>query len=203
MDTKKTPPNLNYYYIKPILNVPNVALVIIIISIFLYLILYWNYINTNWENEKCKNSNFFLAPIFGKDSTTTLQQCTADIIDKSVDESVKKFNIDGKIQDLSGNISQVLEGIKQAQKNGGSTVGSTMNNAASILTGIQKNIDNIKTAMSKVLGSVILSSYMSNGIIQSTQNLENTDLVNMVTQYNNVQNAINTNAQNTMPQVNT
>lgn len=192
--------DLNYYYIKPILNVPNVALVIIIIAVFLYLILYWNYLNTNWENEKCNNANFFLAPMFGKSSVDTLQQCTSDIIDKSVDDSVKKFNIDGKIQDLSGNITQVLQGIQQAQKNGGNTVGTTMNNAASILDGIQKNIVNIKNTMSKVLGSVILSSYMSNGIIQSTQNLENTDLVNMVTQYSNVQSAMLSSASSNMPQ---
>lgn len=195
-DTSKpiTPkPDLNYYYIKPTLNIPNVILVLIVIAFFLYLILSWNYINTNWENEKCNNANFFLAPLFGKDSATTIQQCTTDIIDKKVGDSVGKLNLSSQIADLSGNVSEFKTAIAKSNGNG---VNATINAASNIITGIQTNINNIKESISQTLGSVLLNAYMYDGIIQSTQNLQNTDLVNMINQYGAVQNKITTEAAN-------
>lgn len=192
-------PDLNYYYIKPVLNIPNITIIIIIITLFCYLIIKWNYININWENEKCNNSNFFLAPLFGKDSATTIQQCTTDIINKTVNDSVGKLNLNSQISDLRNNVNNFQKSLSEQQN---SSVGATFNSAANIISGIQNNIDNVKTALNKVLGSVVLNSYMYNGVIQSTQNLQNTDLVNMVTQYNAVQKNINTNAANPSTQVN-
>ena len=196
---KETKIDLNYYYIKPVLNIPNLSLILIIIAFFCYLILHWNFVYSNWENEKCNNSNFFLAPIFGKNSATTLQQCTSDLINKSVDESLQHINIENKMIDMSNNITTIMNNVIKAKENGGTTVGNTMNSASTIITGIQSNIDNIKTALTKVLGSVVLSSYMSNGIIQSTQSLENTDLMNMVKEYGAVNNAILTREANPPP----
>ena len=183
-DTVSEPkPNLNYYYIKPVLNIPNLGLVAIIIFIFCYLIIRWNYIGINWENEKCNNANFFLAPLYGKNSADTLQQCSADIVAKSVSDSLGKLDIQSQIIDLSNNISSIMTEIKNSPSTAGASVSSTVSGTATILSGIQKNIDNIKTALTKVLGSVVLSSYMSNGVIQSSKSLENSNLVNIVSQY--------------------
>lgn len=192
--------NLNYYYIKPTLNIPNITLILIIIIFFCYLILKMNYISTNWENEKCNNSNFFLAPLFGKDSETTLQQCTSDIVSKSVNDKLTKMNITKDVKDLNQKFDNLTNTIKNAVKSGGQSANNKVNSAANIISGIQKNIDNIKTALTKVLGTVILSSHMSNGIIQSTKTLENTDLVNIVNQYNNTKTELAKTNANPMPQ---
>ena len=186
-------PDLNYYYIKPTLNIPNIVLVLIIIVLFLYLILSWNYINTNWENEKCNNANFFLAPLFGKDSATTIQQCTTDIINKKVGDSIGKLNLSSQISDLSGNVAEYQDALSNS-KNG--EVTTTISAASNIISGIQSNIVNIKEALSKTLGAVLLHAHMYDGVIQSTQNLQNTDLVNMITQYQGVQQNITKEASN-------
>jgi len=194
-DTKTVTPkaDLNYYYIKPTLNIPNVILILIIILFFCYLILKWNYINVNWENEKCNNANFFLAPLFGKDSATTLQQCTTDIINKTVSDSVGKLNLSSQISDLSGNIAEFRQSIKDQS---GNQLPTTFNSAANIISGIQENVSNVKEALSRTLGSVLLNAYMYDGVIQSTQNLQNTDLVNMISQYDAVQKKVTSEAAN-------
>ena len=175
---------LKYYYIKPSLSVPNVSLILIVIFVFCYLITSWNYTSTNWENVKCNNSNFYLAPLFGQDSTTTLQQCTMDIANNAVTNSATNANFQKQIIDLSNNMTILGAAMNDGAAKSVQTAGNTINSANNILSGIQQNIDNIKNTLTKVLGSVIVSSYMSDGIIQSTQNLENTNLVNMMNQYN-------------------
>ena len=190
--------NLNYYYIKPTLHIPNVVLILIIIAIFCCILIEWNYINVNWENEKCNNANFFLAPLFGKDSATTLQQCTTDIINKSVSDSVGKLDLSNKINDLSNNVANFKTSL-ESQKAG--DVSKVFTAAADTITGIQNNVSNIKQALRQVLGSVVLNSYMYDGVIQSTKNLQNTDLVNMVNQYNAIQKNINQNANDPTQQI--
>lgn len=194
-DTNTAPPkaDLNYYYIKPTLNIPNVIVILIIILFFCYLILQWNYINVNWENEKCNNANFFLAPLYGKDSATTLQQCTTDIINKTVNDSVGKLNLSSQIADLSGNVTEFKNALSKQESN---SVGATFKSAANIIAGIQENVSNVKEALSKTLGSVLLKAYMYDGVIQATQNLQNTDLVNMISQYDSVQKKVTSEAAN-------
>jgi hypothetical protein len=191
---------LNYYYIKPTLNISNIILIIIIIVFFCILIFKWNYITLNWENEKCNNSNFFLAPMFGKNSTETLQQCTKDIITKSVKDNMTSINLTGQINELNTTFKNLETAINTASTTNTQGVSNTISSSANILSGIQNNINNMKTVLTKVLGSVVLTSYMNDGVIQSTQNLENTDLVNMANQYNAVNNAINNESANPMPQ---
>lgn len=197
-DTSTPKTNLNYYYIKPTLHIPNVVLILIIIAIFCYILIEWNYINVNWENEKCNNANFFLAPLFGKDSATTLQQCTTDIINKSVSDSVGKLDLSNKINDLSNNVANFKTSL-ESQKAG--DVSKVFTAAADTITGIQDNVSKIKQALRQVLGSVVLNSYMYDGVIQSTKNLQNTDLVNMVNQYNAMQKNINQNAKDPTQQI--
>ena len=197
-DTSTPKTNLNYYYIKPTLHIPNVVLILIIIAIFCYILIEWNYINVNWENEKCNNANFFLAPLFGKDSATTLQQCTTDIINKSVSDSVGKLDLSNKINDLSNNVANFKTSL-ESQKAG--DVSKVFTAAADTITGIQDNVSKIKQALRQVLGSVVLNSYMYDGVIQSTKNLQNTDLVNMVNQYNAIQKNINQNAKDPTQQI--
>jgi hypothetical protein len=191
---------LNYYYIKPTLNISNIVLIIIIIVFFCILIFKWNYITLNWENEKCNNSNFFLAPMFGKNSTETLQQCTKDIITKSVKDNMTSINLTGQINELNTTFKNLETAINTASSTNTQGVSNTISSSANILSGIQNNINNMKTVLTKVLGSVVLTSYMNDGVIQSTQNLENTDLVNMANQYNAVNNVINNESANPMPQ---
>ena len=182
--TPTDPDPLRYYYIKPTFSTPNVILILLVIIGFCYLIISWNYTSTNWDNVKCNNSNFYIAPLFGQDSTATLQQCTMDIANNAVTNSATNLNFQKQITDLSNNMTNLNDALHSTALDSVKQTGNTINAASNILTGIQQNIDNIKNTITKVLGSVIVSSYMSDGIIQSTQNLENTNLVNTMSQYN-------------------
>jgi hypothetical protein len=191
-------PNLNYYYIKPTLNIPSVTLILIIIAIFLYLIIQKNYISINWENEKCNGVNFFFAPLYGQDSATTIQQCTTDIINKKVDDSINKLNLKDKLSELNTNVKDFVTDLNTKREQ---NIGDTYSTAATTLTAVSNTVDTIKKTLSNVLGSVILNSYMADGVIQSTQSLQNTDLANIKTQYTNVQQKYNANAADPSSQV--
>jgi hypothetical protein len=201
MQTPNTPTttDIKYYYIKPKLNIPNIFLVAIIIAFFCFLIFKWNYTSVNWENEKCNNSNFFLAPLYGKDAAETIKQCTADVVEKSVKDSLDTMNLTSKMSDLNTKFDAITKDFNNIGNNATAAASNTINNSANIIQKIQQNIDNVKTSLTKVLGSVILTTYMNDGVLQSTQNLQNTDLVNIVNKYNDFNNVASAEMSNPMP----
>ena len=59
-----------------------------------------------------------------------------------------------------------------------------------LTTTIQQNVMNVKNALTKILGSVVLSSYMTNGVIQSSQNLGNNILNDVVNKFSDATNGV-------------
>ncbi len=181
------PPKLKYIYLEPKIKASSVFLVISIVLIFAFIILKWNYIYVNWEDVKCKNNNFYIAPIFGKDSEKTFLECTkkleTDIIDAEIAPLNRKINnIDSHIVSVKNKLDETINTTTDINSN-------SNKNILNLTTTIQQNIMNVKNALSKILGSIVLSTYMTNGVIQSSQNLGNNVLNDVVNKFSQAETA--------------
>lgn len=167
------------YYIQPSYNVVSIGLIIGIIVLFMFIIFNSLFIMVNWEGSKCKSSNFMFAPLFGKSSSDTFEQCVQTAYNKATTDTdsalYKKLNeLDTDVITLTGTAAAVS-----------GPVASTTNFTKNYNT-LLGTINTIQSGLSKILGSVVLSSYLTNGVLQSSNTLENGELSNLIKQYNNV-----------------
>lgn len=160
-----------YFYIKPTVRGSSVFLVVIIIVFFVWLILKWSYTYMNWESEKCKNMNFYVAPIYNKDSTTTFKECVSDEVADQVQTAINNTGFSQEIQQVQGDIQKLSDAYSQVQTSGPGVVNNFNKANTDVVNKIKQNIIDVKNTLSKVMGSVIISSYLNNGVIQATKTL--------------------------------
>ena len=182
------PPISKFIYLEPKIKASSVSLVIIIIGIFAFIILKWNYMYNNWEDIKCKSSNFYIAPIFGKDSSQTFTECTKQIETDIITAEVSPINT--KIDDIDSQIINIKNKLNNTVKTTSDMNSQANQKVLSLSTSIQQNVLNVKNALTKILGSIVLSSYMTNGVIQSSQNLGNNILTDVVTKFSDATTAV-------------
>ena len=179
-----------FYYLEPKLKTTSILLVIFIIFFTYWFIMYYLHIYTNWDSIKCKSGAFYVAPLFGKDSKKTLDECIKLSQEETIDKSLKPVN--KKIIDINNDIDELNMKVATSKKNAadmGSSINSQLFDATS---GIQQNILYVKNALSKILGAIVLSTNMNNGAITSTQALKNSSLSKMINAFNNVVSPLST-----------
>lgn len=192
MENMENIQDMNYYYIQPTTTVANIGLVIIIIVLFLFIIFKLLFIAINWESEKCKNSNFFIAPLIGQDSQTTFNQCANDAMKSALNDTGTEYY--KKLNRLTTSVSKIppVTGSGTSPGTGSGTgSGSIPSSFSTNYNNLLSTIHTTQTALSKILGSVVLSSYLNNGVLQSTNNLQNSELSNLINQYNTIGTNIN------------
>jgi hypothetical protein len=167
-------------------------MVIIIIVFFLFIIFKLLFISINWESEKCRNSNFFIAPLLGQDGETTFKQCANDAMKSALNDTGTEYY--KKLNTLTTNVSQIPAVTSSGSSGSSSTTDTQFStNYNSLLS----TIHTTQTALSKILGSIVLSSYLNKGVLQSTNNLQNSELTNLIDQYNTIGQNINDQQQRT------
>jgi hypothetical protein len=177
-------PEKKFTYLQPKLKTTSVILVIFIIFITFWIVLRYVYIYSNWNNVKCKDGIFYVAPLFGKDSTKTINECMKEAEESAINKSLTPIN--EKINDINTNIDKLdmkIEKSKSNASNMGSSINSSLFDATS---GIQQNILYVKNALAKILGAIILSTNMNNGTITSTQALKDSSLSKIIKAFNDV-----------------
>lgn len=182
------PPKPKFIYLEPKIKASSVSLVIIIIGFFAFIMLKWNYMYNNWDDIKCKNSNFYIAPIFGKDSSATFTECTKQIETDIIEAEVAPINY--KIDDIDSQIMSIKNKLDNTVKTTSDMNSQANKKVLNLTTTIQQNVMNVKNALTKILGSVVLSSYMTNGVIQSSQNLGNNILNDVVNKFSDATNGV-------------
>ena len=183
-------PTNKFYYLEPKLKTTSILLVIFIIFFTYWFIMYYLYTYTNWDSIKCKNGAFYVAPLFGKDSKKTLDECIKLSQEETIEKSLKPVN--KKIININNDIDELNMKVAASKKNAanmGSSINSQLFDATS---GIQQNILYVKNALSKILGSIVLSTNMNNGVITSTQALKNSSLSKMINAFNDVVSPLST-----------
>jgi hypothetical protein len=183
-------PTNKFYYLEPKLKTTSFILVIFIIFFTYWFIMYYLHTYANWDSIKCKNGAFYIAPLFGKDSKKTLDECIKLSQEETIDKSLKPVN--KKIININNDIDELNMKVAASKKNAsdmGSSINSQLFDATS---GIQQNILYVKNALSKILGSIVLSTNMNNGVITSTQALKNSSLSKMINAFNDVVSPLST-----------
>jgi hypothetical protein len=160
-----------YFYVKPTIRGSSVSLVIIIIIFFVWLIFKWSYTYMNWDSEKCKNLNFYFAPIYKQDSTKTFNECVSNQVSEQVQTAINNVGFSQKIDNVNTDIQKLTDAYSQVKSNGPGIVNNYNEANNEIVKKIKENIINVKNTLSKVMGSVIVSSYLNNGVIQATKSL--------------------------------
>jgi hypothetical protein len=169
-----------FTYLEPKLKTTSVFLVIFIIFFTFWIIMYYLHTYANWDSVKCNNGAFYVAPFFGKDSKKTLNEC----IMLSQEETISKhlIPVNEKIININDNID-VLKMKVAAKPTDNGSINSKLFDATSA---IQQNILYVKNALSKILGAIVLSTNMNNGMITSTQALKDSSLSKMIKAFNDV-----------------
>lgn len=188
----KQSPSQKFVYLEPQIKTTSVIFVLIIIAFFYWVIYQYNYVLKNWEDVKCKNGNFYVATLYGKNKEETIKECTKmeqqDAIDKSL------MPIYNKIDEIGKKISNVGVNINNVQINADNKNDNIQNVLSNFTISIQKNILYVKESLSKIIGALVLSTYITDGTIKTTKVLENSsisksinDLMNYVIPNNNQQ----------------
>jgi len=169
----------------------SVLLIILIIGITAFLCYYYIYIFLNWETEKCKEGRFFIAPLFGQDSEVTLDDCLKKKEELAIHNALSDIN--SKISNLEDSMTNISDEIKKAED-----IQSNENTSANISDSLQQNIIYVRNALNKILSAVIVSTHMNNGILTTTQSLNNSSLSNIINSFNSVQPALNSDSSTTI-----
>ena len=105
-------------YLEPKLKTTPYILVLCIIALFIWFIIQYNYVIKNWDNVKCEKGRFFIAPLFGKNSQTTFEECIAQEQSSSIQSTLEPIyskiqNIDDKLNSFNNykTIFYILLGV--------------------------------------------------------------------------------------------
>jgi hypothetical protein len=165
-----------YYFIKPSVSVASIgsALAIIIIG----LIFLFTFISTTfkWEERKCKGSNFLLASaVSGESVSDTFGKCVKKA------QTNSNSNDDSALTQLTKDLQTSVTALKTSIR---ATPTSTSPSTSASYTNLLGTVDTIQSALSKVLGSVVLTAKMNNGVLQSSNSLQNGELSQLINKYN-------------------
>ena len=167
-----------------------VFLLLLFVILIIYFITYVVYIKSNWEDVKCREGRFWLAPLFGKDTDETIRDCTSRQIKISIDNNLEAENtrmgeIEQMVRDLSNNVTE-YSGDSLALGEGAE---GEMSNITDTL---QHNVNYVKEALSTILASIWISTQMNNGALTSYSDLQSSEISNIIDKYNNVDGNFNT-----------
>jgi len=152
--------------------------------VFVVLIIYWAYIKSNWEQVKCKDGRFWIAPLFGKSTQETIKDCTT----KEIQLTVNK-NLQGEIErlaDLDASVNNLQTQIDNSSGEASTLEEDTNSTLTNITNILESNINYVKGALSTILASIYISSNLNKGALTSYADLQKSDIAEIIDKYNNV-----------------
>ena len=177
--------NGGYSFLNPSsLQLPSAVTLILILMIFIVLISYWAYIKSNWEQVKCKDGRFWIAPLFGKSTQETIKDCTT----KEIQITVNK-NLQGEIErlaDLDASVNELQTQINDSSGEATTLKDDTKSTLTNITNILESNINYVKGALSTILASIYISSNLNKGALTSYADLQKSDIAEIIDKYNNV-----------------
>ena len=176
--------NKTFMYLEPKIKTTSIILVLFCIIFFFWLILQYNYVVKNWDDVKCEKGRFYIAPLFGKSSEDTFEQC----ISSQVDDSIKTEL--GPLYDKIQNIDNEINTFYNLEYNNSDTNiknnDVVQTNFTNLSINMQKNILYVKNALNKILGALLLTSYMNDGAIKTTNSLEASSFSQIMANFNDI-----------------
>ena len=174
----------NNYIFKPRLKVSSLFAIIILLIAVHTLTLYYSYIQSNWESEKCAEGLHFFAPLFGKNSKQTFKECNRNTINELITNELSSHVQESRanatsIQDLNHRLDGIDTDLGISKK-------TLDTNKASYAEVSQPKIKTLSNTMDKLLGSIFLNTKINKGVLNSVQTLEDSSIGNIVKKFNGV-----------------
>jgi hypothetical protein len=176
---------MNYYYLQPKALYVKYGLVALFIALFIIIVLGgYVYMLSNWNDIKCKNGNFYVAPLFFQDTDETMNFCLSSKIRSSIES--KTENNQSAINTMKGNVSslsnkiQSMDGTSQVLKT------ETESKLSSVTAILKQNVDYVKNALSTILGAIYISTNLNKGALTSYEDLQKSEIANIIDNYNNI-----------------
>jgi len=175
--------------LKPQFKTANLLTLGILILLIVFIILRYTYIRSNWDTEKCKNGYFLFAPFFGKNSKETIESCTENTIELNIDDKLLPYNIHlDTLDERYNSINNELQNITNTQTSNS----QELRDETSILEGSAKqNIEYIKNALLKITNSLMINTAVNKGVLEASDNINNTSIAKISTNMENVRNNMN------------
>lgn len=176
----------SYYYLQPnFLDTPSNLTVLIVLLIAVHVISNYIYIYSNWESEKCKPGNFFLAPLFFKDTKQTIKDCMGSILEKNVTRNFE--NIANKVSGFETNITNLSNDVDNLSNEANGFSDSTSSRLASATNSLRESVEYAKNSMSTILGALFINSQMSNDTLNVVSDIDKTTVSNIINDFNEVE----------------
>lgn len=175
-----------YYYLQPnFLDTPSNLTVLIVLLIAVHVISNYIYIYSNWESEKCKPGNFFLAPLFFKDTKRTIMECMGSILEENITRNFE--NIANKVSGFETNITNLSNDVDNLSNEANGFSDSTSSRLASATNTLRESVEYAKNSMSTILGALFINSQMSNDTLNVVSDIDKTTVSNIINDFNEVE----------------
>jgi len=176
----------SYYYLQPnFLDTPSNLTVLIVLLIAVHVISNYIYIYSNWESEKCKPGNFFLAPLFFKDTKRTIMECMGSILEENITRNFE--NIANKVSGFETNITNLSNDVDNLSNEANGFSDSTSSRLASATNTLRESVEYAKNSMSTILGALFINSQMSNDTLNVVSDIDKTTVSNIINDFNEVE----------------
>ena len=171
--------NGGYSFLNPSsLQSPSAVALILILLVFVVLIIYWAYIKSNWEQVKCKDGRFWIAPLFGKSTQETIKDCTTKEIQLTVNKNLQdEINHLAQLDASVNNLQTQIDNSSGEATTLENDTNSTLTNITNIL---ESNINYVKGALSTILASIYISSNLNKGALTSYADLQKSDIAEII-----------------------
>ena len=116
--------------------------------------------------------------ILGTNSENSLQQCLKRTQSEAVYNSVQH------LQEEIGTINAEIAALKSGDDGSNSQKSISGDPLHNLSITVQQNIISVKNAISKIMGAFVLSTYMTQGALTTTQSLANSEVVSAVAALN-------------------
>ena len=148
-------------------NTFSTVTVVVVVLTFLFLVsifIYYIYVINNYDKYKSDANIFSFAWFFQEDPAKMfddwMKQSQDDILNQKTSEITNNLaKADAMIQDISEKVKTSNSGEKKTSRD-------------ETVVSLQKNISNLKEALRKIAGSLVLNSYMIDGAIKTTKKFE-------------------------------
>jgi hypothetical protein len=174
---------------QPKFKTASVGIIILIVGLIIFLILKYVYLKSNWDSVMCDNGLFFVAPFFGENSEETLRKCSEKNLEDSIQNKLLPYDI--KLSSMNTEIDRLNKNLQGVEKQNDDYVVETDNNIDNIATTTRRNIEYVKNSLEKIITSMIISTNINNGVLNSAKTLNDTSISQIVDNYNSVISKIN------------
>lgn len=174
---------------QPKFKTASTVMIIFIISLILFIILKYVYLKSNWDSVMCDNGLFFVAPFFGESSEETLKKCSVKNLEDSIQSKLLPYDL--KISSMNTELQRLNTELQNVENQNDEYVVETDNNIDNIATTTRRNIEYVKNSLEKIITSMIISTNINNGVLNSAKTLNDTSISQIVDNYNSVISKIN------------